>query len=593
MKKNTYKGTAISPGIAIGKSLLLEKQDVAVYRIDLEDQQVESEIQRLKEAIEKSAAQITLLKDQLSDRLGREHGYIMDSQLLMLSDKLLVENTIDLIRKEKVNAEWALNETAAQWTSIFANMPDEYFKERGTDVEDVIHRIMANLAQINVHTLTQVDEDAVILSFQMTPSDIVELQNTKVVGFATQLGGKTSHTAIIARSLKVPAVTGIAGIDDIAKSGEIVIIDGYEGIVIVDPATTQLREYQNKKNYYEEHSRVMLTQRELPAMTKDGRKVVVQANIELPEELEAAIRSGAQGIGIYRSEFLYLSNPDRLPSEEEHFAVYRNLAEKVYPYSAIVRTADLGAEKFTPAMGMNHEPNPALGIRGIRFCLQRKEMFKTQLRALLRASIYGRLKIMFPMISGLSELREAKAVLEEAKDDLRLQKIDFNENVSIGIMIEVPSAALSADLLAQEVDFFSLGTNDLIQYLLAIDRNNDNLSYLYDPLHPAVIRIMKYVVDKAHEVGVKVGLCGEVASDPQNLIVLLGLGLDELSMNPVSVPLIKHMIRSIDYSDAQEVLEHCLALATAREVNEYILEKVNQFFPSGFFAPKGPGPSML
>jgi phosphoenolpyruvate-protein phosphotransferase (PTS system enzyme I) len=584
MKKNTFKGTPISPGIAIGKSLLLEKQDISVYRIDLEDKQVEFEVQRLKEAIEKSISQITLLKEQLSDRLGQEHSYIMDSQLLMLSDKLLVENTIDLIRNEKVNAEWALNETAEQWTSIFENMKDEYFKERVADVEDVIHRVQANLRQINVHGLTQVDEDAIILSYQMAPSDIVELQNTRVVGFATKLGGKTSHTAIIARSLKTPAVTGIDGIDEIAKSGQMLIVDGYEGIVIVDPTTTQLREYQNKKLYYEEHARVMLTQRELPAVSKDGRKVIVQANIELPEELDAAIRSGAQGIGIYRSEFLFLSNPDRLPSEEEHFVVYRNLAEKVYPHSAIVRTADLGAEKFTPVMGMSPEPNPALGVRGIRFCLQRKEMFKTQLRALLRASTYGRLKIMFPMISDLSELREAKAVLEEAKEDLRLLKIEFNESVAVGIMIEVPSAALSADLLAPEVDFFSLGTNDLIQYLLAIDRNNDRLSYLYDPLHPAVIRIMKYVVEKAHEVGVKVGLCGEVASDPQNLIVLLGLGLDELSMNPVSVPLIKHMIRSMNYSDAREIFEHCLALSTAQEVNEYILEKVNQFFPSGFFA---------
>ncbi len=586
MKSKTYKGTPISTGIAIGKTLLLEKRHLSVYRLDLEEDQVESEVRRLQEAILKAGSQITLLKQQLSDRLGQEHSYIMDVQLMMLSDNLLVENSINMIRNEKVNAEWALNETASSLTSVFNNMKDEYLRERVTDVEDVINRVQANLALINVHYLTEMDEDVIILSYQMTPSDIVELQNTRVVGFVTELGGKTSHTAIIARSLKTPAVTGISEIDGIANSGDIVIVDGYEGIVIVNPTATQLDEYENKKRYYEEHSRVMLTQKELPAVTRDGRKVVVQANIELPDELEAAIRSGAHGIGIYRSEFLYLSNPDRLPTEEEHFEVYRNLAEKVYPHSAIVRTADLGAEKFTPAMGMHPEPNPALGIRGIRFCLQRKDLFKTQLRALLRASTFGRLKIMFPMISDLSELREAKAVLEEAKEDLRLQKIDFNENVAIGIMVEVPSAALSADLLAPEVDFFSLGTNDLIQYLLAIDRNNDRLSYLYNPLHPAVIRIMKYVVEKAHEVGVKVGLCGEVASDPQNLIVLLGLGLDELSMNPVSVPLIKHMIRSLNYSDAREVFEHCLTLATAQEVNEYMLEKINQFFPSGFFAPR-------
>jgi phosphotransferase system enzyme I (PtsI) len=371
-----------------------------------------------------------------------------------------------------------------------------------------------------------------------------------------------------------------------------VIIDGYEGDVIVDPMPTQLREYENKKLYYEQHATQLLSMKDLPAITKDGRKVVVQANIELPDELDTAIRFGAQGIGIYRSEFLYLSNPERLPTEEEHFNVYRTLAERVYPHSAIVRTADLGAEKFTPAMGMQHEPNPALGIRGIRFCLQKKDMFKTQLRALLRASTHGRLKIMFPMISDLGELREAKAVLEEAKEDLRLLKQDFNENVAVGIMVEVPSAALAADLLAPEVDFFSLGTNDLIQYILAVDRSNDHLSYLYDAAHPAVLRTMKSVVDKAHAANVKVGLCGEVASDPQNLILLLGLGLDELSMNPVSIPLIKHMIRSLNYTDAKEVFEHCLTLGTAQEVNEFVLVRVNHFFPSGFFASRS-GSSML
>jgi phosphoenolpyruvate-protein phosphotransferase (PTS system enzyme I) len=357
--------------------------------------------------------------------------------------------------------------------------------------------------------------------------------------------------------------------------------------VIINPTPTQKREYENKKRYYEEHATILMSIKDRPAVTRDGRKVIIQSNIELPDELESAIQSGAQGIGIYRSEFLYMANPDRLPTEEEHFEVYRKLAEKVYPHSAIVRTADLGAEKFTPAMGMHHEPNPALGLRGIRFCLRKKEMFKVQLRALLRASVYGRLKIMFPMVSGLGELRETKAILEEVKEELRINKQAFNENVALGIMIEVPSAAMMADVLAQEVDFFSIGTNDLIQYLLATDRNNDHLSYLYDPIHPAVIRLMKYVVDKAHEAGVHVGLCGEMASDPQNLIILLGMGLDELSMNPNSIPLIKQMIRSIRYSDAREILEHCLTMGTAQQINEYLLEKINQFFPSGFFASRG------
>lgn len=585
MKKNLFKGIPISPGIVIGKCLLLEKRRLPIFRLDLEATEIDTEVQRLHEAIEKSKNQLSVLKEQLSARLGQEHSYIMDAQMMMLSDSLLIGSATDIIRNEKVNAEWALNETATRLATIFNNIQDAYLRERGTDVQDVVNRIQANLAQINVHDIAEVHEDVIVLAYQLSPSDIVELHETPVVGFATELGGRTSHTAIIARSLETPAIAGIHGIGTICKSGQTIIIDGYEGALIADPTPTQQKEYQNKKRYYEEHATLLMSIKDRPAVTKDGRKVVIQANIELPDEVENAIRSGAQGIGIYRSEFLYLSNPDRLPTEEDHFEVYRKLAERVYPFSAIVRTADLGAEKFTPAMGLYHEPNPALGIRGIRFCLQKKEMFKVQLRALLRASVFGRLKIMFPMISAVSELREAKAVLEEAKDELRLEKVEFNESVALGIMIEVPSAALAADVLAQEVDFFSIGTNDLIQYLLAIDRNNDHVSYLYDPNQPAVIRVMKYVVDKAHEAGVKVGLCGEMASDPQYLIVLLGLGLDELSMNPVSIPLIKQMVRSLNYSDAREILDHCLTLATAQDTNEYLLEKINQFFPSGFFAP--------
>jgi phosphotransferase system enzyme I (PtsI) len=587
MRQNILKGTPVSPGIAIGKCLLLERQLLPVFRLDLEDHQLEAEINRFREAIEKTRLQLSGLRDQLKDRLGEGHSYIMDAQIMMLDDNLLVGNTIDIISRDKVNAEWALSETASRLTGIFSNMSDEYLQERGADVEDVVNRLQANLNQINVHRLTEADGEVIVLSYQLTPSDVVEINSKDVVGFVTEIGGKTSHTAIIARSLETPAVTGIGELSKIAKSGESVIVDGYEGIVILNPTATQKREYENKKRYYEEHAASLMSIKDRPAVTLDGRKVIIQCNIELPDELDSAIQSGAQGIGIYRSEFLYLANPDQLPTEQEHFAVYRRLAEKVYPHSAIVRTADLGAEKFTPAMGMHHEPNPALGIRGIRFCLRKKDMFKVQLRALLRASVYGRLKIMFPMVSGLGELRETKAVLEEAKEELRIEKQAFNENIALGIMIEVPSAAMIAEVLAQEVDFFSIGTNDLIQYLLATDRNNDHLSYLYDPIHPAVIRLMKYVVDKAHEAGVHVGLCGEMASDPQNLIILLGMGLDELSMNPNSIPLIKQMIRSIRYTDAREILEHCLTMGTAQQINEYLLEKINQFFPSGFFASRG------
>lgn len=587
MKKYLFKGTPVSPGIGIGKCLLLERQDLEVFRIDLEESQVESEVQRFRSALERTRGQLTALKDQLNARLGEGHSYIMDVQIMMLDDQLLVGSTEQIIRSEKVNGEWALKETAHRLTSIFHNMKDKYLQERVDDVEDVIARVQANLSQMDIHQLEAVDEDVVIVCYQLTPSNVVEIENTRVVGFITELGGKTSHTAIIARAQGTPAVTGVENVGAMAKPGQTVIVDGFEGIIIVNPTQTQIREYQNKKSYYEEHASLLISLKERPAITKDGRKLTIQANIEMPEEIDSALNSGAQGIGMYRSEFLYLSNPDSLPTEEEHFVVYKSLAERVYPHSAIVRTADLGAEKFTPAMGMMREPNPALGLRGIRYCLRNKELFKIQLRALLRASIYGRLKIMFPMISGLAELREAKAALEEAKEELRLSKQEFNENVAVGIMVEVPSAAMTADLLAPEVDFFSIGTNDLIQYLLAVDRNNDHLSYLYDPMHPIIIRTMKYVVEKAHEVGVKVGLCGEMASDPQYSILLLGLGLDELSMIPASIPLIKQILRSIRYADAKEIFEHAVTLATAQEINEYLLEKTNQFFPSGFFPSRG------
>jgi len=587
MKKNIYKGTPIAPGISVGKSLLLEKQALPIFRLTLSEEQVDSEVRRLEEALEKTKSQLVVLKNQLTERLGEGHSYILEAQTLMLDDNLLRANTVDTIRREKVNAEWALGETASKLTGLFNSMENTLLRERVADVEDVIGRVQANLAQIDVHRATEITEDVIILAYQLTPSDIVEMHNSTIVGFLTEIGGKTSHTAIIARSLEMPAVTGMQELNEIG-SGRTLIVDGFEGIVIVDPTLTQRREYENKKRYYEEHANQLISIKDKPSITKDGRKVVIQANIELPEDLDTAIRSGAQGIGIYRSEFLYLSNPDALPTEEEHFTVYRAVAERVYPHSAIIRTADLGAEKFTPVMGMHPEPNPALGLRGVRFCLRKREMFKTQLRALLRASTFGRLKIMFPMVSGLNELREAKAALEEAKEELRVLKVDFNENIAVGIMVEVPSAAMTADLLAAEVDFFSIGTNDLIQYLLAVDRNNDHLAYLYDPIHPSVIRMMKYVVDKAHEAGVKVGICGEMASDPQYLLILLGLGLDELSMNPVSVPLIKQMVRSLRYQDAREILEHCLTLSTAQDINEYLLEKTNQFFPSGFFASRGP-----
>jgi phosphotransferase system enzyme I (PtsI) len=424
-----------------------------------------------------------------------------------------------------------------------------------------------------------------VVAPNLTPSDLAHLDSRFLIGFATDTGSATSHTGIIARSRKIPAVVGVGGVTSDVKNGDTVIIDGDEGAVIVNPSKVLIKEYQVKQVQLLDYEARLFKTKRLSAVTTDGIKVILQANIELPEEIDSALAYGAEGIGLYRSEFLFLRPGFNPPSEEEHFRVYRELIEKVSPNPAIVRTLDLGGEKICEGTeAPPDEANPVLGLRAVRYCLKKQDIFKTQLRALLRASVYGDLRVVFPLISGLEELRQVKEVFSEAKEELGDKGVNFNERMLIGVMIEVPSAAATADILASEADFFSIGTNDLVQYFLAVDRNNMAVSHLYQPLHPAILRSIRFIVEAAGKAGIEVNICGEIAADPLLAMILLGMGLTRLSMNPASIPLIKNVIRSVSSSEAEQMAKRVLTLTTAKEIDEYLWEKMTTRFSGGFLS---------
>jgi phosphotransferase system enzyme I (PtsI) len=463
----------------------------------------------------------------------------------------------------------------------FASFDDEYLRERVADVKDVTQRVLVNLQGIAHHDVSEITHDVVILADDLTPSDTIHFNRRPIVGFATEAGGRTSHTSIIAKSLFMPAVIGVPRLTKIVDNDELIIIDGYEGTVVVNPTSAMVSEYRGRVTRHEEQENKLLSNRNIAAVTKDNVQISLQANIELIEELEDAVKFGAEGIGLYRSEFLYISKSPLLPTEEEHFNVYRRLAEAVAPNWCVIRTFDLGGKKVAATITGKKEDNPVLGLRALRLCMRHRDMFKTQLRALLRASAFGKIKIMFPLVSGVQELRQVKTLVRELMADLDVEKIAYNKDLKIGIMIEVPSAAVIADFLATEADFFAIGTNDLIQYSLAIDRANENVSYLYEPLHPALLRLIKGVIDAGKRAGIPVSMCGEMASDPIYAVILLGLGLEIFSMNPSNVPVIKDVIRNVRYRDCRRIAEIALQKKTAQEIEEFVIESVAMRFPQG------------
>lgn len=577
----TYKGIGVSPGIAIGRAVIVEKRVASVYRVPIRDEEVESEVARFRESLEKTRDELLELKQKISRSMGDEYASIFEAHAMIVGDASFADKVIQKIELEQVNAEWALAEVQEELQARFASFEDDYLRERVADVKDVAERVLVNLQGIAHHDLSEIAHDVVIIADDLTPSDAIHFNRRPIVGFATEAGGRTSHTSIIAKSLFMPAVIGVPRLTKSVDNDELVIIDGYEGAIIVNPTQAMIAEYVSRVSRHEEAEEKLLANRTFAAVTKDHRQVSLQANIELVEELDDAIRFGAEGIGLYRSEFLYISTSPDLPTEEEHFNVYRRLAEATAPNWCVIRTFDLGGKKLAREVMGSKEDNPVLGLRALRLCMQNRGMFRTQLRALLRASAFGRIKIMFPLVSGLQELRQVKTLLREMRTELDAEGIPYNKELQVGIMIEVPSAAVIADLLATESDFFAIGTNDLIQYSLAIDRGNENVSYLYEPLHPALLRLIKGVIDAGKRAGIPVSMCGEMASDPIYAIILLGLGLEIFSMNPSSIPLVKNVIRSVRYRDCRRIAEAALQKKTAQEIEEFIIESVAMRFPEG------------
>jgi len=577
----TYKGIGVSPGIAIGRAVIVEKRVASVYRVPIREDEVPAEVTRFLESLEKTRDELLDLKQKVSRSMGEEYAQIFEAHAMIVGDASFADKVVQKIETEQVNAEWALAEVQEELQARFASFDDDYLRERVADVKDVAERVLVNLTGISHHDLSEIKHDVVILADDLTPSDTIHFNRRPIVGFATEVGGRTSHTSIIAKSLFMPAVIGVPRLTKIVDNDELVIVDGYEGMIVVNPTPAMIQEYVSRVSRHEEAELKLLENRELAAETKDHHQIALQANIELVEELKDAEKFGAQGIGLYRSEFLYMSTAPFLPTEEQHFNVYRQLAEATAPNWCVIRTFDLGGKKLAREVMGSKEDNPVLGLRALRLCMQHRDMFKTQLRALLRASAYGKIKIMFPLVSGVQELRQVKTLIRQIRLELDAQEVPYNKDLQIGIMIEVPSAAVIADLLATEADFFAIGTNDLIQYSLAIDRGNENVSYLYEPLHPALLRLIKGVIDAGKRAGIPVSMCGEMAADPIYAIVLLGLGLEIFSMNPSSIPVVKNVIRSVRYKDCKRIAEASLNKKTAQEIEEFIIESVAMRFPEG------------
>lgn len=577
----TYKGIGVSPGIAIGRAVIVEKREASVYRVPIREEEVGSEVARFLESLDKTKEELLELKQKVSRSMGDEYASIFEAHAMIVSDASFADKVAQKIETEQVNAEWALSEVQEELQARFASFDDEYLRERVADVKDVCDRVLVNLSGIAHHDLSEIAHDVIIIADDLTPSDTIHFNRRPIVGFATETGGRTSHTSIIAKSLFMPAVIGVPRLTKTVDSDELIIVDGYEGTIVVNPTPAMISEYQSRVSRHVEAEQRLLENRNLAAVTKDNHNISLQANIELVEELDDAIKFGAQGIGLYRSEFLYISTSPDLPTEEEHFNVYRRLAEATEPNWCIIRTFDLGGKKLAREVMGSKEDNPVLGLRALRLCMQHRDMFKTQLRALLRASAFGKIKIMFPLVSGVQELRQVKTLVREIGMELDRHGVPYNKQLQIGIMIEVPSAAVIADLLATEADFFAIGTNDLIQYSLAIDRGNENVSYLYEPLHPALLRLIKGVIDAGKRAGIPVEMCGEMAADPIYAIVLLGLGLEIFSMNPSSIPVIKNVVRTVRYKDCKRIAEMALQKKTAQEIEEFVIESVAMRFPEG------------
>lgn len=579
-KEIVLDGIELSPGIVIGRVWLVDRKKVKAGQRRIKKAEVDSEVKRFEDAVEMSKAQLLSVKDRVFGDERSDHFYIIDAHIMMLEDRMLIDDTIRNIRREQANAEWAVSMVVDELKKIFENIDDMYLRERAGDIAYVGDSILRNLVGEELEKISGIDEKAIVVAHDLSPADTAQMDREKIIGFATDIGGKTSHTSIIARAMEIPAVGGLENVTDQVETGDHIIVDGLSGRIIINPCEATFKEYLDRQRRYRYLEKEIHKYADLPAETIDGKRIHIAGNIEIMDEIPALVSHGAEGIGLYRTEFLYL-NRTSPPDEDEQFEAYLEVLRKVAPDPVTIRTLDVGMDKFMRFFDHPLELNPAMGLRSIRFCLKEKPLFKVQLRAILRASAHGRLRIMFPMISGVDELRKARALLDEAMEELDREGIEYDRSLEVGIMIEVPSAALVADLLAVEVDFFSIGTNDLIQYALAIDRVNEHVAYLYQPLHPAVLRLIKQVVDAGHRAGIRVGMCGEMAGEPLYAMVLLGMGLDELSMNAYSIPRVKKVIRGANMKVARELVKELLVLPTAEDIILYLANEAKTVPPGG------------
>ena len=568
-----YKGTGASPGIALGRALVIEHSELVIEKKTIEN--IDKEIQKLESAVKVSKEELTKVKEKALAELGEHEAEIFEAHLLVLEDPELIGSAISKIRDEKVNADYALNEIKEIFVAMFESMDNEYMRERAADIKDVTNRVLRHILGIKVVALAELDEEVVLIAHDLTPSDTATMNKNMVLGFLTDIGGRTSHTAIMARTLEIAAVVGLNDITKKVKDGDYIVFNGDTGEVIVNPDEETKAKYASLKEEFEEYRKSLELLKGQASITTDGRHVELAGNIGSPNDVEGLIKNDAEGVGLYRTEFLYMDKEDSFPTEEEQYEAYKAVLEGMNNKPIVIRTLDIGGDKELPYFEMEAEMNPFLGYRAIRLCLDRKDIFKTQLRALYRASVHGKLRIMFPMISSLEELLDAKEVIKEVLKELDAENIAYSNDVEVGMMIEIPSAAVISDVLAKHVDFFSIGTNDLIQYTCAVDRMNQKISHLYNQFNPAVLRLIKMVIDNAHKEGKWVGMCGESAGDQRMIPILLGFGLDEFSMSPISILPARKLITSLSYADMQKFADEVLAMGTAKEIKEYVDKTFN------------------
>ncbi len=571
------RGISVSPGIAIGPAFVYHDDRPAIPEYEVEIERLASEMDRFNTAVEKAKGEIEALKDKAEAEVSDRSTSLLDSHLLMLEDPEFIKAVKEKLRENRKNIEWVLYRAVQDIIEQLNATNQEYFQERGADVHDVAKRILNHLLHRDQVSLADLSVEVILVAHDLLPSEAIAMNKRMVRAIAMDAGGKTSHTAILARSFEIPAVLGLSNITSLVEPSSTMIVDGNAGRVILDPDDDTVSRYLEAQREWKRHEVQLMGLNELNAETNDGKLIQLMANIEVPEEVDAVPAHGADGVGLYRSEFLFLQ-PGRLPTEEEQYNAYSYVLNALDGKPVTIRTLDVGGDKVVPELEGLGERNPILGWRAIRFCLSRIDLFKTQLRALLRASTYGNLRIMFPMISGVEELSRVYEILDDVKEELRTEGIAFKENIPVGIMIEVPSAAMTADILARKVDFFSIGTNDLIQYTIAVDRGNEKIAYLYEPFHPGVLRLLKLIIDSGHEVGIPVGMCGEMAGDPLASLILLGLGLDEFSMSAAGIPEVKRIIRSVSMTDAEELVGSVLDMRSYEEVDAFVQDLMEKRF---------------